>query len=477
MRHITTILLGAVALSLANAPGAFAADMPTKAPMVAPYYNWSGWYAGVNAGYAVAQNSTVLTGGIFGSNESFGVDPAGVLGGFQLGANWQFNKLVVGVEADLQATGQKSTACVDRCVVGVTSVVEQKLPWFGTARARLGYADGTMLYYVTGGLAYGRVNSTINIRDIEMHSFSATKAGFVLGGGVEAAIAGQWTVKAEYLYINLGHQAETFTSFGVLPYSYSVDIKEHVFRFGLNYHFSDPGMRAMAAAPGAPVRAPLHNWTGFYAGANGGYAVARNPTSYTSVGFQPNMESIDLDPHGIVGGVGLGFNWQSNKLVLGIETDIQASAAKSSDNCIFVCPSPLLVNSPALSITEKMSRFGTLRGRIGYANGPALFYATGGLAYARVNLHTEYQNNGAGFSTLLNTSDVSKTNVGWTVGGGIEAAIAGNWSAKAEYLYMDLGSISASFPIIFGGPFAPNVNTISSDIREHVFRVGLNYSL
>jgi outer membrane immunogenic protein len=122
-----------------------------------------------------------------------------------------------------------------------------------------------------------------------------------------------------------------------------------------------------------------------------------------------------------------------------------------------------------LSLNQKLEWFGTVRGRAGVLVSPTvLLYATGGLAYGEVKT-SEIIGGLAGFSN-------SDTRVGYTVGAGIEGVIGGNWTAKLEYLYVDLGRTSGSFlttiPALGGGFLT---STYRSRITDNVLRVGLNY--
>ncbi|HEY6257243.1 MAG TPA: outer membrane beta-barrel protein [Xanthobacteraceae bacterium] len=108
---------------------------------------------------------------------------------------------------------------------------------------------------------------------------------------------------------------------------------------------------------------------------------------------------------------------------------------------------------------------------MGWTNGPALFYATGGLAYGQVNTDlsfTEAASSGA--------ASFGSTKSGWTIGGGGEIKLAGNWTAKLEYLYLDLGTVTGASPVT-SGIFVGETDTFSSAIRDHIARVGLNYKL
>src|SRR5580704_15823836 len=172
-------LLAGVAFGLIAAAGsASAADMAVKAPPAAPaWYDWTGFYAGVNGGYSWGKSSTNVSGttsapSILAFPLSQSMD--GGLGGGQIGYNWQFNhNWLFGLEADIQGTGQRGTAQAPTFLfvpgvagallpnVTATGTLAEKLPWFGTVRARLGIEPSDhWLLYVTGGLAYGEIKST-----------------------------------------------------------------------------------------------------------------------------------------------------------------------------------------------------------------------------------------------------------------------------------------------------------------------------
>ena len=472
---------GIVALLLASAAPVCAADLPPlnkapvyKAPVAAPAYDWTGLYAGVNLGYGVARNPTNMFEGLFGGGESVALQPAGVLGGVQLGYNWQFAPhWVAGIEADFQGTGQSSSDCLMRCLPVAAEIVEQKMPWFGTVRGRLGWASGPMLVYATGGVAYGREETTATIIDPPTPSispqFAHTRTGWVAGAGIEGAIAANWTAKAEYLHIDLGSATDAFNFGPFITFANTQYFRDNVFRLGVNYHLGAP---QTYAAVGMPDRIAPYAWSGFYVGVNAGYGVARNPTSYVATGFQPEGDTFNLDPAGWLGGAQAGINWQSGQWVFGLEADIQGQSANTSPICVTVCGPGV-----GVSISQSLPWFGTARGRFGWANGPVLFYATGGLAYGEVD--TTVNNANTAFVppfVIANGINLSSTRIGWTAGGGIEGQVAGNWTAKAEYLYLSLGGQSGSFSSDFGLGFT-QASTITTDVREHIFRLGLNYKL
>jgi outer membrane immunogenic protein len=192
---------------------------------------------------------------------------------------------------------------------------------------------------------------------------------------------------------------------------------------------------AVAAVSGAAVAADIpmgprpyyapaargYNWSGLYAGANVGYEWGS--VTHTSV-----------DPYGILGGIGAGYNWQNGSFVFGGETDIQASAADDTF-------APYKFSNPW---------FGTLRGRAGYALNNILFFGTFGLAYG-------------GLTGDLGGLDESKTHVGWTGGLGMEVGFNPRWSAKVEYLYMDLTDRGYS------------ITGTNNGLEASMLRFGINY--
>ena len=182
--------------------------------------------------------------------------------------------------------------------------------------------------------------------------------------------------------------------------------------------------------------APAYNWTGFYLGIQGGGAWGSSDWDGLAVSNSPSG--------GMIGGTA-GYNWQGagSPWVFGLEGDIDWTNIKDSTAC------------GGLNCQTKNNWFGTVRGRVGYAFDRFLPYFTGGLAVGDIEA------NRTGF---IGSKD---TNAGWTIGAGIEGVIAGNWTAKVEYLYADLGDTTCS-AVACGVP--TNV-----DLTVNVVRAGLNY--
>ena len=203
----TTICLAAVA-SLAVAGAAVAADLPrgptpyysNPAPSV---YNWGGFYAGANLGYE------------WGKVTNIAINPNGIMGGLQAGYNWQSGAFVFGGETDIQASAADDTFAPWKF----------SNPWFGTLRARAGYAMNNILVYGTFGLAYGGLHGEIPGLDE-----NKTELGWTGGAGMEVGFAPNWSAKVEYLYMELGDRAFSITGM-------DNGLQSSIFRFGVNYHF------------------------------------------------------------------------------------------------------------------------------------------------------------------------------------------------------------------------------------------------
>lgn len=232
----------AALLTVALATPVHAADLPQpvyKAPLVAPpvAYNWTGFYVGGNVGGGFASFSDSST--VRGVTTTRTTNADGVIGGGQIGYNYQFApSWVAGVETDFQGSSQnKSSTSV---AAGVTTTQTDSLPWFGTARGRIGYSPvDRWLVYATGGLAYGELKAMDTFHTANMVATTTgttTKVGWTVGGGVEAALFGNWTGKIEYLYIDLPNTTFNSVAFA-RPDTISTHLHENIGRVGMNYRF------------------------------------------------------------------------------------------------------------------------------------------------------------------------------------------------------------------------------------------------
>jgi outer membrane immunogenic protein len=200
------ILFGAALAGMAYAATpATAADLPRGPYLTDTYgvYNWTGFYAGLNVGYD------------WGSVTSTGLSPKGVSGGAQAGYNWQTGSIVLGGETDVQLSGASDNA----------GPFKFSNPWFGTLRGRAGYALNNILFYATGGFAYGE--GTAGLGGL---SESHSTLGWTAGAGLEVGLTRRWSIKAEYLYVDLAAQNYAITGL-------SHEITTNVLRLGANFRF------------------------------------------------------------------------------------------------------------------------------------------------------------------------------------------------------------------------------------------------
>jgi outer membrane immunogenic protein len=255
MKKLLVACLAAAAFC--NAP-ALAADMAVKAPapppLPPPACVWCGWYVGVNAGGGWNDP----TANIFGVGPWSGgyypdpfrprdFDRSGFIGGGQAGYNYQISSVVFGLEADIDYSDINGSLSTSGPTGPYTLSMSQKLTWLSTVRGRVGLtATPQMLLYVTGGLAVGGVSATSNLDFVAStqynSSVTSTRTGWTLGGGIEYALSGGWSAKAEYLYYDLGTVSATEPISPDPPYTTQTDFKVtgNIVRAGLNYKFGGP---------------------------------------------------------------------------------------------------------------------------------------------------------------------------------------------------------------------------------------------
>ena len=241
------------------------------------------------------------------------------------------------------------------------------------------------------------------------------------------------------------------------------------------------GTPALAAdmALKAPPPPPSWSWTGFYVGLNAGYSVARDPFNQTSVPAGIGAvatSSIDsrVSPQGGIFGGQVGYNYQTGNIVFGVEGDIQWSGEHDTAGCGFECISVGGMIITEGSAEQKIKWFGTARGRIGWTNNDWLLYITGGGAWGGINATTAINASAPGIAIAFsNTTSFTKS--GGVIGAGTEVHLGGQWTAKFEYLYMDLGSISDTLNV--PAPVGPFTLTTNSKIRDNIIRAGLNFKI
>ena len=213
--------------ALVAAQSADAADLSVaplyKAPPseLSQAYNWTGFYLGLNGGGGWGNSHWQ---GVGGFNMS-----GGEVGG-TAGYNLQLGKTVFGVEGDIDWSGLRGSTTNPACAGGAGGSCSTSGTWLSTVRGRIGYAFDGFLPYVTGGLAAGNIRAATP----GFPGGSDTNAGWTLGGGVEVALPGNWSAKAEYLHVDLG-DFNCGAACGAA--SENVSLHDNVFRAGVNYHF------------------------------------------------------------------------------------------------------------------------------------------------------------------------------------------------------------------------------------------------
>ncbi len=248
---------------------------------------------------------------------------------------------------------------------------------------------------------------------------------------------------------------------------------------------ADMAVKARPVAP-APVVVPA--WAGFYIGGNIGYAWSEADANTNVLltgnylGFcgaacgvaVGNAASPQLNPDAFVGGVQAGYNWQAGTWLFGLEADINSYRNRTSSTVTQAYPGfPAILYTSTTNVATDWLFTG--RARAGVVTGPALLYVTGGVALTDFRYAHAFADNQAGFFAT-EAAQISDTRVGWTVGAGVEAMFGGNWSVKAEYLYVDFGRSSVVGTLTTANPaFGNDTFNHSVNLRSHIARVGLNY--
>ncbi len=239
------ILMGAAAVLLTATAGASAADLPPayKAPPpYAPAWSWTGLYIGANLGGGWAQGTE--TDSIVGvASVSTSETLSGIIGGGQIGYNWQAGNFVFGLEADVDGSGENVTnnfSCavfVAGCGVSVTDRVNA----FGTARGRVGMAFDRWLVYATGGFSWQSMSRSVSVTvpgfATGIATASTTRGGYAVGGGVEAALWGNWIGGVEYLYLDTGTWTADSVTVGGFTATQSLRLQNSVVRGRISYKF------------------------------------------------------------------------------------------------------------------------------------------------------------------------------------------------------------------------------------------------
>ena len=273
MGFLVKRILVAAALAGLSTTSALAADLGakapsyTKAPVMSPAYDWSGFYIGGNVGGAWRPDGDFLftqPGGTFDPLAVQGTNKASVIGGLHAGYNWQTPaNIVLGVEGDFSWTDAKRTVPFTQPTVGgvpattglgntpITVTASDKLDWLSSLRGRLGYSFGSVLIYGTGGVAWGHTTNSLQMTnppyDSVNGSFSKVNTGWVAGAGLDYKLTSNWIIRGEYLHYGFNGVSNSYACPACVPIpsgnpvvgrwsNQSVD----ELRFGVSYQFAGP---------------------------------------------------------------------------------------------------------------------------------------------------------------------------------------------------------------------------------------------
>jgi outer membrane immunogenic protein len=477
----------AVLASLSIATAATASDLSSpvyKGSPAAPAYDWSGFYAGIHAGYGwgdikdTFQPNAGNAGNYAPSaGAAFETSLAAPAFGGHLGYNYQVGRSLIGLEAMFTWTGaDKELAGV---FSGTASAASYRfaMDWLLAVTPRFGFAWDHWLAYAKAGVAVAQIDaryySPTAAAGAREFTETATHVGPVFGAGIEYAFAPNWIFGIEYNYYALGDQRYGRAMVGDLGGTTYVDST-----INLSYQtvlarlsYKPDGVRsayASARSVGSPSAHVSHMWSGPYAGvhAGGGRAQADYTFGPGSGYFGPASGGAFTDkPDGWLAGLQLGYNQQIGSLVLGLEAATSVARLKSLSHA-----RAFPTNLVSADYETRADWIGAITPRIGFAADRWHLYAKGGAAAAHLSSFLRSESDGMGCPCNYTFGEKAYY-VGWTVGGGIEYALTPNWIFGVDYSYYDLGSAK------YGGLASPTSAAYSVDLTASALVARISYNL
>lgn len=220
---------------------------------------------------------------------------------------------------------------------------------------------------------------------------------------------------------------------------------------------ADIGPSAPMPAKVQPFTAPYYNWSGFYVGAHAGASwastIATDPNGTT---FAPPGGNVNVSGSGFLGGGQFGYNYQTGRWVFGIEGDVSYADIHGATTSGFTIP------NPNVGLSTRLDWLSTVTGRVGYAWNDTLIYGKAGAAFAGLSFNASVP--------AVGVFSGNDTRTGWTIGAGVEHALWDNWTVKAEYDYLDLGTHSVTAAPAVGAPI-----TADAKVTQHMIKLGANY--
>ncbi len=235
LANIATVAAVAFALCVPAGAADLSARPYTKAPPppLQPLYNWTGFYGGVNFGGAFSRESETLGSAAAGIPATFSSDPSGVLGGVQLGYNYQFApNWLIGVEGEFIWTSASGTVNFSSAnAVAFTS----NHNWYDTLAGRVGFVQNSWLFYAKVGVAWMNADYGISAVPLGAATLNTTRNGWTIGAGAEYMLSPSWSAKIEYAYLDFGTDGY---GFGIPPGGVGANINTqvHEVKVGVNYH-------------------------------------------------------------------------------------------------------------------------------------------------------------------------------------------------------------------------------------------------
>jgi outer membrane immunogenic protein len=463
------------ASGLLAAQGAFAADLPTKAPVtkapMAAGVPWTGFYVNGGIGYGMwaADTTTVLASGACRVCFTEVQGGKGWLGTIGAGYDYQFtNRIVAGLFGDASLSSLKGT--IQDGQAFVAGDIKQTSSWAIGVRGGWVISPGTLSYMNAGyaGARFSGANLNLTLAPFTQASSTSafTASGWFLGGGFETSVAPNWFWRNEYRYSYYGSKSLPATNTaGALVETGSFKPTVQTVTTQIVYKFN--GGLPAPVYPGLPVKAT--NWTGIYANAGMGYGIwAADTTVVTPVtGVCFICGTQTQGGKGYLGVVGAGYDWQFAPVwVAGVFGDYNISSLKGTiQDQQGTGPAAIAGNIKQTSAWAAGARVGWL------ANAETLTYANGGYTSARFSSADMYTVAGAatGFSTPATTFS------GWFVGGGVETTfdllgmLGKGWFWRNEYRYASYGSktltdTNAAGATLNSITFKPVVQTVTSSV-------------
>jgi outer membrane immunogenic protein len=404
---------------------------------------WTGFYVGAAFGAGGAVNKLTTPGPVMTTFD--GAGGSGVLGSIYGGVDYQITpRGVIGLLAELSYSGFQGSAFAQTPAAGAAANVNSNtgLGWAVLARAGI-LANPTTLLYVTGGYA-GQNFHTDGFATVPGASASfsndQTLNGWTVGPGFETMLTRNLSAKLEYRYSQFGgvNLAGTNTQ---------LNTSTHAVRAGISYRFG--GLGVVDSSVGLPPAPTNVNWTGIYAGAQGGAGMGFGKVNAFAAGASTGFDS---GGQGLLGGFFGGADYQvSPWFVVGVLGDFVWSGMQTT----------LTINAPGGSafLQASQNRQWSVGGRLGFLPVPStMIYALGG--FTQVNVNTSAEAFLAGGGSLFASRDTTFN--GFTVGPGIETAITGGWTTRLEYRFSQFEQKE----IVAGTTFQPS---------SHTIRAGLSY--